>query len=595
MSSVKQNETAPQESVYSQIRSLWKIIDGPKARNGLLLFGGGITAVIAANALVQIRLNTWQGNIYDAIGTRNLSIFMNEVVIFLVIVSTLLCLGVAQTWLHETLKVRLRKAVTFDLLKEWLSPRRAFQLPLTGAISVNPDQRIQEDTRRLCELTVDLVVGLIQSTLLLGAFVGVLWGLSAQVVFVYEGKAFTIPGYMVWAAIGYAAIGSLFTWLVGRPLIAAHTDLRVAEADFRINLVRVNESAEEIALMHGEQAERELLRHPVDTVLTIMQKIANRLAALGWVTGSYGWLALLAPLLLAAPGYFSGSLSLGGLMMVVGAFGQVQAALRWYVDRFPTIAEWRAMLARVIGYRTALQTLEEKSSKTSHIRYEQSPDDSVTLEKLCVYAPSGRVSLSEPLVRVAPGERVLISAAPKSGKTTFVKALAGIWGWGKGTIRYPAGQRVAFVPDTIYLPTASLKTALAYPRPAEEIDDEEAIKALERVRLGKLSADLNVERRWEKELALDEQRRLLLANMLLYKPQWIIQDESIVELDDESRNLAASIFTHELADTALISVGRFDPGNGFYTRKVDLCTAPPSLHMPLRLENGELRETPEHA
>ncbi|WP_081796588.1 ABC transporter ATP-binding protein/permease [Rhodomicrobium udaipurense] len=595
MSSVKQNETAPQESVYSQVRSLWKIIDGPKARNGLLLFGGAITGVIATNALVQIRLNTWQGNIYDAIGTRNLSIFMNEVVIFLVIVSTLLCLGVAQTWLHETLKVRLRKAVTFDLLKEWLSPRRAFQLPLTGAISVNPDQRIQEDTRRLCELTVDLVVGLIQSTLLLGAFVGVLWGLSAQVVFVYEGNAFTIPGYMVWAAIGYAAIGSLFTWLVGRPLIAAHTDLRVAEADFRINLVRVNESADEIALMHGEAAERELLHRPVDTVLMIMQKIANRLAALGWVTGSYGWLALLAPLLLAAPGYFSGSLSLGGLMMVVGAFGQVQAALRWYVDRFPTIAEWRAMLARVIGYRTALQTLEEKSSKTSHIRYEQSADNSVTLEKLCVYAPSGRVTLSEPLVRVAPGERVLISAAPKSGKTTFVKALAGIWGWGKGTISYPAGQRVAFVPDTIYLPTASLKTALAYPRPAEEIDDDEAIKALERVRLGKLASDLNVERRWEKELALDEQRRLMLANMLLYKPQWIIQDESIIELDDESRNLAASIFTHELADTALISVGRFDPGNGFYTRKVDLCTTPPSLHMPLRLENGELRETPEHA
>jgi len=591
MPSVKQNDVGPQESVYSQLRSLWNIIDGPKVRNGLLLFSGAITAVIAANAIVQIRLNTWQGNIYDAIGTRNLSIFMNEVVIFLAIVGTLLCLGVAQTWLHESLKVRLRKAVTFDLLNEWLKPRRAFQLPLTGEISVNPDQRIQEDTRRLCELTVDLVVGLIQSTLLLGAFVGVLWGLSAQVVFVYEGKAFTIPGYMVWAAMGYAALGSLFTWLVGRPLIAAHTQLRAAEANFRSNLMRVNESAEEIALRHGEATERTLLHHPVDIVLTIMQSIANRLAALGWVTGGYGWLALLAPLLLAAPGYFSGSLSLGGLMMVVGAFGQVQAALRWYVDRFPTIAEWRAMLARVIGYRTALQTLEEKSSKASHIRYEESKDGSISLEGLCVFAPSGRVTLSEPVFKIAPGERVLIVAAPKSGKTTFVKALAGIWGWGKGTIRYPKGQRVAFVPDTMYFPTGTLKTALAFPRSADEIDEAQARWALERVRLGKLAADLNVEKRWEKELALDEQRRLMLANMLLYKPQWIIQDESIIELDEESLQVAASIFADELADTAVISVGRLDPGDGFYSRTVNLCTHPPTLHMPLRLENGELRAT----
>ena len=332
------------------------------------------------------------------------------------IVSVLLCLGVLQTWLHERLKVRLRKTATYSLLDEWMKPKRAFLLPLTGEISTNPDQRIQEDTRRLSELSVDLAVGLVQSTLMLLAFVGVLWQLSAQVVFVVQGQQFSIPGYMVWAAIGYAILGSFITWLVGRPLIKAHTQLRAAEATFRFDLVRLNEAAENVALYRGESTEREMLNGPVDAVLTIMRSIANRLATLTWVTGGYGWLAILAPLLLAAPGYFGGTLSLGGLMMVVGAFYQVQTALRWYVDRFPALAEWRAMLARVIDYSSALERVKSLDGVASHIRYASSPSGALILEDLCVLAPNGRVSLGEPSVTISPGERVLIVAPPKSGK-----------------------------------------------------------------------------------------------------------------------------------------------------------------------------------
>ncbi len=332
------------ESTLGQMRFFWKMLDGPKSKHNVTKYFIFISLVIGANAITQVRLNNWQGTIYDAIGQRDVSVFFHEVTIFLMIVSVLLCLGVLQTWLHERMKVRLRRTATYDLLDEWLKPARAFLLPLTGEISINPDQRIQEDTRRLSELSVDLAVGLMQSTLMLLAFVGVLWQLSAQVVFDIQGKQVSIPGYMVWAAIGYALLGSFITWLVGKPLISAHTQLRAAEASFRFDLVRLNESAENIALSRGENIEREMLNGPVDAVLTIMRSIANRLATLTWVTGGYGWLAILAPLLLAAPGYFGGTLSLGGLMMVVGAFYQVQTALRWYVDRFPALAEWRAML-----------------------------------------------------------------------------------------------------------------------------------------------------------------------------------------------------------------------------------------------------------
>ncbi len=569
-------------STYSQMRFLWQMLDGPRSRRSLARYFILITLVIGSNALVQVRLNTWQGSIYDAISSRDISIFLRQVGVFAIIVSVLLCLGVAQTWLHERLKVRLRQAVTFDLLDEWLKPARIFLLPLSGDISINPDQRIQEDTRRLSELTVDLTVGLVQSTLMFFAFVGVLWELSAQVVFVIHGHPMTIPGYMVWAAIGYAVLGSFVTWLVGRPLINAHTQLRAAEANFRFDLVRLNEAAEGVALSHGEPAERNLLDKPLGAVLTIMRTIASRLATLMWVTGAFGWFAILAPLILAAPGYFGGTLSLGGLMMVVGGFYQVQQALRWYVDRFPALAEWRAMLARVIDYRTALQRVETLDGVAGRIRYIEEPaSGSLCLEDLCILTPGGRVTLGDPSVVIKAGERVLVVAPPKSGKTIFVKTLAGLWVWGSGTIRLPKG--IMFLPQLPYLSAGSLKTVLAYPNPAETCSEPDARTALERVRLGQFADQLNVDKRWDKELSLEEKRRLNLARLLIQRPKWVIKDKSISELDEETRKLALSVFSTELADTGFISVGRHDPGHGFYKRTLNLKTRLPGIRLPLHM------------
>ncbi len=583
-----------EESTLGQMRFFWKMLDGPKTKHNVTKYFVLITVVIGANALMQVQLNNWQGSIYDAIGQRDLTIFLHEIEVFLGIVSVLLCLGVLQTWLHERMKVRLRQSVTFDLLDEWMKPARPFLLPLTGEISINPDQRIQEDTRRLSELSVDLAVGLVSSTLMLLAFVGVLWQLSAQVVFVIQGKQVYIPGYMVWSAIGYAAIGSFITWVVGKPLINAHTQLRAAEASFRYDLVRLSESAENVALCRGELTEREFLTGPVERVLTIMRGIANRLAILTWVTGGYGWLAIIAPLLLAAPGYFGGTLSLGGLMMVVGAFYQVQSALRWYVDRFPALAEWRAMLTRVIDYGSALERVRHLDGADAHIHYRPSMSGELILENLCVLAPNGHVSLGERFVTIAPGERVLIIAPPKSGKTTFVKALAHLWIWGSGTIRLPERKRMMFVPQTPYHPAGPLKAALTYPHPADRYTDAEAVRVLERVNLNRLGPLLALKKRWDKELTLDEQWRLVLGRVLLHSPDWVIYDESISELDDENRKIALSIFSGELAKTAVISVGRHAPGHGFYQRTLTLQTRLPGLKLPLRFVNGtpQKEETP---
>jgi putative ATP-binding cassette transporter len=343
-------------------KGFWGTLLSPHAKRDLFLFLFAISVVLAGSAYVQVYLNLWQGNIYDAIGKKNFIIFMTEVKTFLEIVSILLCLGVVQTWLYERLKVRLRKTITYNIIDAWFKPN-CILLSKKSGFSRNPDQRVQDDVRALSEITVDLVVGLIQSSFILIAFIGVLWELSEHVKFFVYNTTFVIHGYMVWVSLGYAFIGSLLTWLVGKPLIRAYDTLSTSEAKFRFSIMSVNKRAEEITRAKHESIERNITANDFETIISTLKNIANRLAMLNCVAGSYGWLALLVPLILAAPGYFDGGLSLGGLMMVVGGFAQVQGALRWFIDRFPAIAKWQAMLGRVISYRMQLEKILEEEEK----------------------------------------------------------------------------------------------------------------------------------------------------------------------------------------------------------------------------------------
>src|SRR5919112_6610001 len=309
-----------------------------------------IVIVLVANMFGQVRLNEWNGAFFDAVERRNSTAFLLQLQVFLVIVAVLLTLVVAQTWLQERLKIRLRQRLTHVLLDLWLKPSRAYQLGLTGK-AAQPDQRLQEDCRLFAEFTAELGAGMLQALLLLVSFVGVLWTLSSYARFEFHGQEVVIPGYMVWVAIAYAGIGSGLTWLVGRPLIRLNTERYAREADLRFAVVRVSESAESVALYSGEPDERRSLEEFVDAVLRATRRLSGALARLTWITSGYGWLAIVVPILAAAPGYFSGTLSFGEMMMVVGAFNQVQAALRYFVDNFPKIADWRSAVLRVATFR----------------------------------------------------------------------------------------------------------------------------------------------------------------------------------------------------------------------------------------------------
>ncbi|MBZ0209277.1 MAG: ABC transporter ATP-binding protein/permease, partial [Hyphomicrobium sp.] len=515
----------------AQLRSLLPSLADSAERRTVILLSIGIVIVIGATAVGQIRLNVWQGSFYDALEQKNLPAFAWQLLVFLIIVSILLVLVVSQTLLHELLKVRLREWLTRDLLDEWLVPGRAHRLQFAGEIGVNPDQRMQEDARHLTELTAGLSVGFLQATLLLLSFLGVLWVLSAQVVFVVGGSSFSIPGYMVWSALAFALAGSWLTWLVGRPLIQLHGARYGQEAELRFALVRDSEHAEGIALYGGEADERRLIEGIFCRLTDTMRGLAYRLTKLTWITSGHGWLALVVPIVVAAPGYFGGSLSFGGLMMVVGAFYQVQQSLRWFVDNFAGIADWRATLSRVVTFRDALLTLEQIHHNVPNIEVANHPAGNLALENVTLSLPEGAAALDEAQIEVLPGERVLIVGEPHSGKTALVLALAGLWPWGTGKILVPPRDSMHFIYERPYLPLGTLRSAVAYPLQPGGFDDAAIRSALQQVGLDYLVSSLDRDERWDRMLSLDEQQRLAFARLLLQRPKWAFLDDALSALE----------------------------------------------------------------
>lgn len=530
---------------------------------------GGLAGVVIVNTFLQTRLNDWQGLFYDALERRDAASFVNELLHFLALAGMLLVLVVSQTWLVERLKIALRRIITDDLLDLWLVPKRAYLLAFAGEVGANPDQRIQDDARRIAELTADLGTSLLQAILLLLTFVGVLWGLSRQVGFPVGGEVLYVPGSMVWCAVAFSAFGSGLAWLIGRPLVRSNAERYEREAELRLALVRVEESAEGITLYGGEADERRTLARHFETVTDAMGRLARQVANLTWATSGYGWLALVVPVIAAAPGYFSGTLTLGGLMMVVGAFNQVQSSLRWLVDNAPRLADWMATLQRILALRGALVKPAGRNGGRGHIRIEETEDPSLVLDHLELSLPGGTAGLAgAPVETVTPGEHVLIVGDPNAGKSMAFLALAGLWTLGSGTIRMPPRSRCLFLPERPYLPVGRLAAALAYPREPEEFEAAGLAAALDVVGLGHLAARLAEEGRWSRILPLDEQQVLAFARAMLHRPDWLFLDDAMSALDEEQiRRLHATLARH-LPNTAVVGTGRKPDGSGFFERIV---------------------------
>jgi putative ATP-binding cassette transporter len=393
-------------------------------------------------------------------------------------------------------------------------------------------------------------------------------------MFSVAGWRFALPGYMVWLALAYAGIGSFGSWRVGRSLVELDAERYAREADLRFALVRVNERAEAIALYGGETDEKDYLNREFAQVLLMMRRLVSGITRLTWVTAGYGWVAIVAPFIVAAPGYFAGSMSLGGLMMAVGAFNQVQQALRWFVDNFTTIADWRATLLRVASFRLALLEMDKLGGETGRIEVVPTDDDRLVFDQIGIASPAGCVRLSEKHVMINAGERVLIIGKRRSGKTIFFSAIAGLWPWGSGRILLPPKQTMMFISQQDYIPPGTLRGALAYPSPPSQYVSEEYTAALERMKLAHLLPDLDRVARWERELTREDQHKVAFTRLLLHKPRWILLDEAIDHIDDDARGLVLDVFGQELAEAAIVNIGQADTRGGFFTRVLHLIQDP---------------------
>lgn len=361
-----------QADLLSQLDMMIRALLSSPLRNRLFLLGGAIFLVIAATTYAQIRLNRWNQPFYDALARRDLQGFFVQLTVFAVIVSVLLVLNVAQRFLSETMKLWLRQGLTQDLVQEWLKPDRALRLSEAGPIGINPDQRMHEDARHLTELSGTLGVELMQATVLVLTFIGVLWRISGSFSLTLFGHVYVISGYMVWAAFAYAISASLVSYWVGRSLVPRNSQRYQRESELRAALMRANDHVVAVQA-HGRSldvARRKILDR-LNGVLGAMWRLVFGLTNLTWITAGYGWLMLVAPILVAAPAYFSGALTFGGMMMAVGAFNQLQLSLRWYIDNFSSIADWRATLLRVAEFRRALVACDAlgpvKSQEKTHV------------------------------------------------------------------------------------------------------------------------------------------------------------------------------------------------------------------------------------
>ena len=586
------DETADARLV-PQIRMMLEAAWASPVRNTLLSLAGAILVVIVATAYGQIRLNRWNEPFYDALARRDFPEFVVQLGVFGVIAGVLLVLNVVQRWLGETIKLRLRDGLTRDLVDLWMLPRRAFRLANAGPIGVNPDQRMHEDARHLTELSADLGIGLLQAAILLATFVSVLWAVSADFAFAIGGRVVAIPGYMVWAGLLYAGSASLLSYWVGRSLIGLNAERYAREAELRVSLVRVNEHIDAISLAGGEAEEARRIKLNLAAVLSAMRGLVIGHTNLTWVTAGYGWLTIVAPILVAAPLYFSGNVSFGGLMMAAGAFIQVQSSLRWFVDNFGAIADWRATLLRVASFRRALLDTDTMHENSGRIAYEEGPFDALALEDLQISSPAGCTMLDERKIAVKPGEHVLVVGEPGAGKTLLFRALSGLWCWGAGRIVRPAGSAVFFMPRRPYLPPGTLREVLAYPERVENFVPQAFGDALAHVGLAHLAPTLDHASRWDHELNGDEQQNLMLARLLIHRPRWVVLDDLLDALDDATRARAFDIFSNELKDSAVVYIGRGDAADDSFTRVLHIGRDPGDRRMVRQKSDEAAGVTPE--
>jgi putative ATP-binding cassette transporter len=544
----------------------------PNYRLVAWLLTGSLAVLVGANVGIALWLNVWNRDFFNALEKKDLPLLFHLLGILAAIVISA-GIGVAvQLHLKRRLQMNWRIWLSRTTVHRWLHSGRQYQLGLLADEIDNPDGRIAEDIRVSTEYAVEFAASILQCVLQLVTFLGVLWTLSGDFKINLFGKETNIPGYMVWCAVAYALIGSLLTYALGRGLIDAGNVRQGREADFRSVLTRAREHAEGIALLRGEDDERERLRGSLFDLRSAWNRQTFGQGNLSLLTSSLAYLAPIVPLIVALPRYLSGQIQLGGLMQTAQAFSSVQWALSWLIDNFPKFAEWRASTNRVVHLHEALADLEESVEGEDRLRIRLHPpsdSDLLVMRELGLTRPSGETLVAEAEIEIGRPERVLIRGQSGSGKSTIMRAVAGVWPWGTGDIHLPRGS-IMFMPQKPYFPLGTLREVLHYPKAPEGITDEVLRETLHKVGLDHLKDRLDETERWDHILSGGEQQRVAFSRTLVHRPDWIFMDEATSALDEAGQEMVMKLLIEEMPDTSIVSIGHRPGLEAFHTRELTL-------------------------
>lgn len=516
----------------------------------------GLLAVIVALNLgmvyVTVLFNQWNNDFYNALQNKNYDEFWHQLLRFCILATIFIVLAVYRIWLRQMLQIRWRRWLTNDFVGAWMANRNYYRLQLNEAATDNPDQRISEDVRLFVLQTLTICLDLLSNVVTLVSFLGILWGLSGTLTIPLGGTSFEIPGYMVWVALVYSVIGTWLTHKIGWKLARINFQQQRFEADFRFSLVRLRENAEGVALYNGEADEMMSLRERFASIFGNWWELMRYTKRLTWFTAGFGQIANVFPFVVAAPRYFSGAIELGGLMQTASAFGQVQGAMSWFVDSYATLAEWKATVDRLTGFRASLA---RAAANGTGIARATAPQTDINLNDIEIRLPGDRPLLASTDLNLAPGISVLISGPSGSGKSTLFRVLAGLWPYGSGQVSIPAGAKLLFLPQRPYLPLGTLRDVVTYPMVSGRVDDDAVRRALEDCQLGPLTTRLDEHQNWAQTLSPGEQQRVAFARALLQRPDWLFLDEATAALDEKTEAHLYQLIQARLPATTIISIG----------------------------------------
>src|SRR3984893_1749403 len=533
----------------------------------------GLLILIVGNVGFQYGINVWNRAIFDAIEKHDsATVFYLSAVFFPLAIGSVV-LGMTQVFARMGIQRRWRAWLTNAVVSRWLTNGRYYQLNLVGGDHQNPEYRIAEDLRIATDSPVDFAAGVTSAFLSAATFIVVLWTIGGALTVTIAGSAITIPGFLVIAAVIYAAIASGSIITIGRGFVKVSEDKNQAEAEYRYTLTRVRENGESIALLGGEQEERDGIDKTFTKVLRQWARLAGQHMRTTLVSQGSNLIAPVVPVLLCAPKFLDGSMTLGEVMQAASAFTIVQAAFGWLVDNYPRLADWNAGARRIASLMLSLDGLEraERGDGIGRIKRGETEGEAIlSLHDLSVTLDDSTAVVGETEVVIEPGERLLVAGESGTGKSTLVRAIAGLWPWGDGSVNFHPDRRLFMLPQRPYVPSGTLRRAVAYPGGAEDWTAEEVSEALHKVGLDHLKEKIEEDAPWDQMLSGGEKQRLAFARLLLHNPDIIVLDEATSALDEKSQDKMMEMVTKELPKATIVSVAHRVELEAFHRRKVVL-------------------------